>query len=201
MSPYQGSAGLLPAGYVFLKRSSLHPTAFELSPDRGIVIFTVAFIEGCKVGDGALVGTAGRGVVGDGALDGLAGMEVFDLVPLGAGETDAGEPFAAGEDDAAVLVVPGVVFVLAQHRELDAVDGAEFFQGQPQGHGRQHVDLHQRLPPLIVGAQGAGALPLWGEVDESAVVQPGVVLGPAFFGEGVVPAFLPEFGVVGGETV
>lgn len=41
----------------------------------------------------------------------------------GAGEADVDEAFAGGEDDAAVLVVPGVGFVLAHDGELDAVNG------------------------------------------------------------------------------
>lgn len=44
----------------------------------------------------------------------------------GAGEADVDEAFAGGEDDAAVLVVPGVGFVLAHDGELDTVDGEQF---------------------------------------------------------------------------
>ena len=88
--------------------------------------------EGGFVGDGALVGAAGEGVVENGANHGGVG-NVADVIPaagevgsgggggsrvggvLGAGragETDAGEARGGGKDDAARVVVPGVRPVL-----------------------------------------------------------------------------------------
>ena len=60
-------------------------------------------------------------------------------------EADAGEALAGGEDDAAVLVVPGVAFVLLHHRELHAVDGDQFFEGELEGLGhRQSISTRAR---------------------------------------------------------
>ena len=112
-----------------------------------------------------------------------------------------GRPLLHGEDDAAVLVVPGVVFVLAEDGELDAVDRAEFVEGEAQGHRRQDVNLHEGLPPFVIRPEGAVSLPFRGEVGEFVVVQAGIILRPALLPESLVPAFLPEFGVVGGEAV
>lgn len=91
-------------------------------------------------------------MVGEGAGDG-AGGEVFDFVPFFAVKAYAGEAFAAGEDDAAALVVPGVLLVLAEDGELDAVDAAEFVEAEAEGFGDEHVDLHQGLPPRVVRPQ------------------------------------------------
>jgi len=101
------------------------------------------------VGDGAVGGATGLGVVGPGFAGGFAGLEVLDVFPAegdvgfgarsavdavvdavvevgvagGAGQADVGEAAAGGEDDAAVLVVPGFGFVLAHNGKLDAVEG------------------------------------------------------------------------------
>lgn len=63
---------------------------------------------------------------GDVALDG-AEFHFPDFVPFGAGKAD-GREAAAGEEDAAVVVISRVVLVLPQDWKLDAADGAEFFQ-------------------------------------------------------------------------
>ena len=55
-----------------------------------------------------------------------------------------GRPLEGGEDDAAVGVVPSVGFVLAHDGELDAVDGQELFEGEPEGHGGE--DAAHKLP-------------------------------------------------------
>jgi len=158
------------------------------------------------VGDGTLYWASGLGVVGDGAFYG-AGLEVFDVFPADgfsvcffAGKADAGETFGAGEDYAAFLVVPGVGFVLAHDRELDTVDGFQFFLGEAKGHGGEDIYFHQGLAAGVVGAQGVVAVPGWGEVGEKGVGEAGVVFGPVVVFEIVMPAFLPEFGVVGCEA-
>lgn len=106
-------------------------------PDGFVVGFAGAEVEGGVVGEGSLDGAGGLGVVGDELGDG-AGLHVADVFPAGevlfgvafAGETDADEAFADGEDYAAVGVVPGVGFVLAHDGELDAVDVEELFEGE-----------------------------------------------------------------------
>ena len=125
----------------------------EKVPSDAIVLFAVGFEEGGGVGDGALNRAAGEGVVQEGFGD-LAGLHVGYVFPaegdvlfvavvaldavtdtfveIGftgfARQADADQAFAGGEDDATVLVVPGVGFVLAHHRELHAVDGEQFIQ-------------------------------------------------------------------------
>ena len=143
------------------------------------------------VGDGGFPGAAGQSVVHEGfgylalgqvldvfpaecdALGGAVGG--FDAVVGAVGQVavagfarqaDADEAFAGGEDDAAGLVVPGVGFVLAHDRELDAVEGEQFFQREAEGLGDEDVDFYQSLAAGVVGAQGVVALPLGGEVGE-----------------------------------
>lgn len=41
---------------------------------------------------------------------------ILNVIPFRSGETHAGEAFASCKDDAAVLVVPGILLVLPQHR-------------------------------------------------------------------------------------
>ena len=112
------------------------------------------------------------------------------------GQADADEALAGGEDDAAVLVIPGVGFVLAHHRELHAVDGEQLFQGEAQGLGDEDVDLHQRLAASVVAAQGVMALPLGGEVGEEVPRQGAVgnVIGgsPLLLTESLLPVGLPK---------
>lgn len=82
----------------------------------------------------AIAGMARSYGVGDAVVEvGFAG---------GAWEADVDEAFAGGEDDAAVLVVPGVGFVLAHDGELDAVDGQEFVEGEAEGLGDEDVDFY-----------------------------------------------------------
>jgi hypothetical protein len=120
------------------------------------------------VGDRALHRAAGEGVIQDRAAD-AAGVHVLDVLPADlfvgssafalAGEADAGEALAGGEDDAAVLVVVGVAFVLLHHGELHAVDGDQFIEGKIEGLVHQHIDLHQGLAAGVVGPEGAIPLP------------------------------------------
>ena len=66
-----------------------------------------------------------------------------------------------------------------------------------QGHGRQHVDFHQGLPPSIVGAQGAVALPVWGEAGEKRCWEDGgLIFAQVSMSKGFLEAFLPEIGVM-----
>lgn len=120
--------------------------------------------------DGAFLGFAGEPGVDDGAGDGFAGGEVFDVFPADGmflirftRKTDAGESLTAGEDDAAVLVVPGVVFILAQNGELDAVDRAEFVNRQAECTGNQHINFNQRLTTGIVRPQRCFPVPILGK--------------------------------------
>lgn len=157
--------------------------------------------------DGFLAGAAGEGVVGDGAFYGALG-EVLDVFPAGdacfgvafAGEADAGESFADGEDDAACLVVEGFFFVLAHDGELDAVEGDEFGEGEAEGHGGEYVDFDEGLAAGVVGSEGTGALPVGGEGGEEGAGEAGVGFGEGVGSEGGGEGFLPEVGVVGGEA-
>src|SRR5690554_476094 len=92
---------------------------------------------------------------GDAVLGALRGFDgvVGALSQLGglglAGQANADEALAGGEDDAAVLVIPGIGLVLAHHRELHAVDGEQLFQGEAEGLGDEDINLHQRLAARI----------------------------------------------------
>lgn len=151
-------------------------------------MFAVAAGEGGRVFDGAVDGAAGEGVVGDGtgedvtgggvaedAVPGgrgaLGGVEDAGALPLGAGEAHIGEAAVVGKDNAAMGVVPSVGFVALEDGELDTVDGLELVQGHAQGHGREDIDLHQGLPPLVVGPQGGVPGPGIGEGGELFVLQ------------------------------
>ena len=68
-------------------------------PHHRVILFAVAFGEGGLVGDGALDGAGGKGGVEN--LAG-AGGHFFNGVSIGAAESDAGEAFAGGEDDAGI---------------------------------------------------------------------------------------------------
>ena len=46
----------------------------------------------------------------------------------GARQANAHQPFAWGKDNATVLIVPGIRFVLAHHRELNAINGKQLFE-------------------------------------------------------------------------
>ena len=82
-----------------------------------------------------------------------SGVGVGDVLGVGlAGEADAGEALGGGEDDAAVGVVPGVGFVLAEDGELDAVNGEEFVEGETERHGGEYVDLDEGLAAGVVRA-------------------------------------------------
>ena len=93
------------------------------------------------------------------------------------GRPDAGESLGISEDDAAVGVVLAVGLVLAQDRELDAVDGQELVEGQAEGDGGEDVDLDEGLPAGVVGAEGVFPPPFGSEGGE-VVGQSGIVAGP-----------------------
>ena len=200
-----------------------------MCPGDAVVADSVAPIKGGLVEDFAVAGAAfgidpalagaeghggGQGVVYDFdflAIDGgLLGFGVVDVFPSDdsflfvtfAGQADAGQPFAGGEDDASVFVIVGFPFVLLHDGELDAVEGDQFVEGEAQGQGGEHVDFDEGLAAGVVGAQGAGALPGGGEVGEEAVVEAGIVgFAPAVADEGGVKALGPEVGVGGGKAV
>lgn len=171
----------------------------------GVALLEVFYVVPAE-GDGGFVAGWLVGVGVGLGVDAVAGA-FFEVGFVGvAGEADADESFAGGEDDAAVLVVPGVGFVLAHDGELDAVDGEQFVEGHAEGLGDEHVDFEQGLAAGVVGAQGVVALPVWGELAEEALWQhfgTGVVAvgldAPLLLGEVGVPAGLPEVAVVGGK--
>lgn len=105
-----------------------------------------------------------------------------------AGESDADESFAGGEDDASVFVVVGFPFVLLHDGELDAVDGDEFVEGESESHCSEYVNFDEGLATGVVGAEGAVALPLGGEVVEEVVIEARIVgFAPGVLLEGGVP--------------
>src|SRR5687767_11158307 len=126
----------------------------KLLPHRRVILLPIAPIKWRFIDNGAFPWPAGKKVFGDLAFD-CAGLHLFDFVPFGAGEADAGEAFAAREDDAPAAVIPGVVLVLAQDGELDAVDGAEFLQREAEGLGDEDINFHEGLAAGVVRAQGA----------------------------------------------
>jgi hypothetical protein len=182
----------------------------EATPPNSIILHPITPHPRCHVGNRPLHRPAWQGVIKDRARHG-AGGHVLDVLPAVlfagtspfpfAGESDAGEALAVGEHDAAIHVVPGVAFVLLHHRELHAVDGDQFFEGELEGLGHQHIDLHQGLAAGVIGAQCAIALPGGGEVGEEGVGEAGILFSPALLAEGFIPAFAPKIGVVGGEAV
>lgn len=101
----------------------------------------------------------------------------------------------------------GFGFVLAHDGELDAVEGEQFFQGEPQGLGDEDVDFKQGLAAGVVGSEGAVALPVGSEPLEE-LLRYGVGAGaltvggdrPVLLAEIVLPGLLPEFGVVAGNA-
>ena len=131
------------------------------------------------------------------------------------GRPTPGRPLGGGEDDAAGGVVPGVGLVLAEDRELDAVDDEEFVEGESEGHGGEDVNLDEGLAAGVVGAEGDVSAPRGGQVGEELRAQPRVGLGPGVAAEGIdvvisgdgaesgevgSAGFPPEIGVVGGQT-
>ena len=119
-----------------------------------------------------------------------------------AGEADADEAFAVGEDDAAVAVIPGVALVLLHHGELDAVDELQLVEGEAEFLRYQHIDFYQGHAPGVVAAQGTVPLPLRREVVEEALRQSRVVrLAPALLPEPGIEQLLPQGRVVRGQAV
>ena len=88
---------------------------FKGDPSDAAVDFSVAFTKWDGVGDCAIAEATGKGIVGDGAGDSAVGhgLDVFPAeFAFGgfAGEADAGEVFAVGEDDSPGLVVVSFFF-------------------------------------------------------------------------------------------
>jgi len=127
-------------------------------PHDGVVLLSVAPVKRRLVLDNALPRPTGERVVDDGAFYDARGHVTMQF-PLGAGEADAGEAFAAGEDDAASAIVPRVVLILSQHRELDAIYRLQFVEGEAEGHCREYIDLDQRLAAVVIGAERDTAVP------------------------------------------
>lgn len=200
------------------------PATFKPPPRHAVILLPVGLEERGFVVDGFFFWPAGQGVVHEGFAHG-AGGEVFDVFPAqcnalfvavrgvdavaravgkvafagGARQSNAHQPFAGGEDDAAVLVVPSIGFVLAHDGELHAVDGEQFVQRHAQCLRHQHINFHERLAAVVIGAQGAIALPFRCEFGEKILRQyfhAGVIAvrrdAPLLLFEIGIPAGLPE---------
>lgn len=130
-----------------------------MGPSGAVVGDAITAGEGGFVGDGL----AGIEFAGEGVGVGLTGMHLTDVVPCGAIYAYADEPLGAGEDDAAMAVIPSVVLVLLKHRELDFVHHDELVEGQSEGHCCQYVYLYQGHSALKVVTQRCVVVPLFGQ--------------------------------------
>lgn len=140
----------------------------EECPRSLIILLPVTPVKRRDILNRPLHGAAGLGIVGDGAVELFSGGCALDAAfPFPAVKAHTGEAAVVGEDDAAVGVVPGVGLVLLEDGELDAVDGLQLVQGHAQGHGCEHVDLHQRLAAFVVSAQGGIPSPGRGQGGEA----------------------------------
>lgn len=174
----------------------------EELPRSLIVLLPVTLIKRRDILNRPLHGAAGLGVVGDGAVELFSGGCALDAVfPFPAVKAHAGETAVVGEDDAAVCVVPGVGLVLLEHGELDAVDGFQLVQGHTQGHGGEHVDLHQCLAAFVVGAQGGVPGPGGGQGGESGGAEAGILFRPTICGVFLIPCFKPQVTVSPCQTI
>ena len=110
-----------------------------------------------------------------GRADAVAGVARWFL----AEEADPDEALGSGEDNAPVAVIPSVSFVLVEHGELHAVDGAQFVEGEAEAHGSEYVDFDQGLAAGVVGAQGHVTSPVWSEPGEEGRGKARVSFGPS----------------------
>lgn len=140
------------------------------------------------------------GFLAVGGVEGVVGAFLEFFFAGLAGQADADQALAGGEDDATALVVVGFRFVLAHNGELHAVNGEQLFQREAEGLGDEDVDFYQSLTAGVVATQGVVALPVWSEIGEEILWQRGdrFAGGPVLLVEGVLPVGLPEVGVVVG---
>lgn len=118
-------------------------------PSPPVILHPVAFGEGRVVG---YLLAAIQFALLNGMLVGLALLHVAYALPNGSVHSYASETFRAGEHDVALAVIPGIVLVLLQHRELNVVYHFKILKAQPQGHRADDINLHQGLPTLKVVA-------------------------------------------------
>lgn len=151
----------------------------EELPRSLIILLPVTPVKRRDILNRPLHGAAGLGIVGDGAVELFSGGCALDAAfPFPAVKAHTGEAAVVGEDDAAIGVVSGVGLVLLEHRKLDAVDGFQLIQRHTQGHGGEHIDLHQRLAAFVVGAQGSVPGPGGGQGGEAGGAEAGVLFCP-----------------------
>ncbi|OGQ78130.1 MAG: hypothetical protein A2289_04645 [Deltaproteobacteria bacterium RIFOXYA12_FULL_58_15] len=50
-------------------------------------------------------------------------------------------------------------------------NGRQFFDGQVEGQRRERIELHESLPPLVIGAKGRLPLPILGELNQYTAKQ------------------------------
>ena len=130
----------------------------KVSPRLPVILLAVRAREGSLVLNGAEVRSIGQEIVLD-VLRQTALRQRAVPLPLAARHFQA---LARDRrpNDAAVLIVPSVLFVVAHDRKDQAIDLDQFVKGEIKGHGYQDIDLQQSLAADVVAAQGALSLPL-----------------------------------------
>ena len=114
----------------------------KIPRNPSIILHPITPIKPRLIGDEQLHRPSRQRVIHDRERDG-AGLLVGDVFPAGGllgatafalpGKNNPGQPLTGGRHNPAVLVVPGVAFVLLHHRELHAEDGDQFFEGELDG--------------------------------------------------------------------
>ena len=109
-----------------------------------------------------------------------------------AGEPDPRKRLTASEDDAPLAVVPGILLVLPQDGELDAVDRTEFVKGKPEFHRGEDVDFDKGLAAFVIGTEWRGPLPIRRKAVETIVAETRIPLGPSFINKPDVETVTPK---------
>jgi len=90
--------------------------------------------------------------------------------------------------------VEGVALVLAEDRELDAIDSQQLIECETKGLRDEDVDLEEGLAALEVGAQRRAPGPLGSESLEPVLIETRIGLRPAQFTKLRSVAHAPEVG-------
>src|SRR5699024_4144730 len=113
------------------------------------------------------------------------------LVPRGA--HGAGDLPTVRVEDVRLLALAAVVVV--QHPELGAVDRHQVIDRDAGDDRHDRVDLHHRLPTVLVDPHRRGHLPFGADVAERGTVRTFEAAGPGVSNEGRVVGVAPEVSV------